>query len=356
MKKILLIEDNDEVRENTAEILELAHYEVLTAENGRVGVEKANKDNPDLIICDIMMPELDGFGVLHILNKNVDTAQIPFIFLTAKTDRSDFRKGMNLGADDYIMKPFDDVELLDAVESRLKKAEILRKEFSSTKEGFDEFINHVRTIEDLKKLSIDRKMRHYKRKNHIYMEGDAPTSLMFINDGKIKTYKTNEDGKELITGIHKLGDFIGYTALLQDSNYNESAMALEDTEISLIPKQDFFSLLYNNRDVANKFIRLLSSNIKEKEEQLLHLAYNTVRQRVAEALITISQRFAVGDEITKESFSVSREDLANMVGTAPESVIRTLSDFKSEGVISIDSSEIKIVNPEILTRIVRWNR
>jgi CheY-like chemotaxis protein len=97
MKKILLIEDNTEVRENTAEILELADYTVFTAANGKIGVELAKREMPDLIICDIMMPELDGYGVLHVLSKNPATASIPFIFLTAKSEKDDFRKGMNLG-------------------------------------------------------------------------------------------------------------------------------------------------------------------------------------------------------------------------------------------------------------------
>jgi DNA-binding response OmpR family regulator len=97
---ILLIEDNNEIRENTAEILELANYRVTTAENGKVGVEKALQDRPDLIICDIMMPVLDGYGVLHLINKNSELASVPFIFLTAKSERSDFRRGMEMGADD----------------------------------------------------------------------------------------------------------------------------------------------------------------------------------------------------------------------------------------------------------------
>src|SRR6218665_2310766 len=98
MKKILLIEDNLEVRENTSEIIALANYHVLTAENGKRGVELAQQEKPDLIVCDIMMPELDGYGVLHILSKKPETASIPFIFLTAKTEKADMRKGMNLGA------------------------------------------------------------------------------------------------------------------------------------------------------------------------------------------------------------------------------------------------------------------
>ena len=110
MKTILLIEDNKDVRENTAEILELANYKVLQAENGKIGVELAQQKIPDLIICDIMMPVLDGYGVIHLLNKSQQTAGIPFIFLTAKSERSDFRKGMEMGADDYISKPFDDID------------------------------------------------------------------------------------------------------------------------------------------------------------------------------------------------------------------------------------------------------
>src|SRR5690606_34936944 len=102
MKKILLIEDNQNVRETTADILTLAGYEVITAESGKAGVQEALSALPDLIICDIMMPGLDGYGVLHILSKRAETAGIPFIFLTAKSEKADVRKGMNLGADDYL--------------------------------------------------------------------------------------------------------------------------------------------------------------------------------------------------------------------------------------------------------------
>src|SRR6476660_3316650 len=105
MKKILLIEDNKEMRENTSEILELANYDVVTAANGKIGVELATQINPDLIVCDIMMPELDGYGVLYLLAKKPETSGIPFIFLTAKTEKTDMRKGMSMGANDYLTKP-----------------------------------------------------------------------------------------------------------------------------------------------------------------------------------------------------------------------------------------------------------
>ncbi|HET7115413.1 MAG TPA: response regulator, partial [Hanamia sp.] len=130
MKKILLIEDNEDIRNNTAEILELSNYEVVVADNGKTGVEKALEHLPDLIICDIMMPVLDGYGVFHAVHKNRSLINTPFIFLTAKTERGDFRKGMELGADDYITKPFTGAELLNAVDSRLKKIDLLKQELS----------------------------------------------------------------------------------------------------------------------------------------------------------------------------------------------------------------------------------
>ena len=121
MKKILLIEDNDDIRENTAEILELAHYKVDTAPDGKLGIEAALKNKPDLIICDIMMPVLDGYGVLHMLHKNKETQDTPFIFLSARTERTDIRKGMDTGADDYIIKPFEFRELLMKIRVLLRR-------------------------------------------------------------------------------------------------------------------------------------------------------------------------------------------------------------------------------------------
>ncbi len=350
MKTLLLIEDNNEMRENTAEILELANYNVLTAKNGKLGVEIALKEKPDLIICDIMMPALDGYGVLHALSRNSDTAGIPFIFLTAKSEKTDFRKGMNMGADDYVTKPFDDVELLNAIESRLKKNEILKSEFSKNADGLNEFMESVRKFPDLEKLSQERKLRIYKKKENIFSEGNYPLGLYFVNKGKIKTFRSNDYGKEFITGLHKEGDFIGYLALLEETSYSESAVALEDSEIYLIPRDDFFSLIYKNSDVSKKFIKILSDNLHEKEEQLIKLAYNSVRKRVAEALVTLKSRYHK-DETKNFNINISREDLGSIAGTSTESAIRTLSDFKEERLVEINGGNITIVNFEKLSKM-----
>jgi len=350
MKKILLIEDNTEMRENTAEILELANYKVVAAPNGRTGVDLAAKENPDLIVCDIMMPDIDGYSVLYLLGKNPSTAGIPFIFLTAKAEKSDMRKGMSMGADDYLTKPFDEMELLNAVEARMRKNEIFRKEFARNVEGLNEFLANAQGLEELEKLTTERKTHHFKKKEMLYMEGDEPSGLVFITKGKVKTFKTNEDGKELITGIQAVGDFIGYSDLIENTEYRESAEAMEDVEMILIPRQDFFALLYSNRDVAAKFIKMLSNNLRETEERLIMLAYNSVRKRVADALINLQNRYNTPDA-KAASFSVSREDLASMIGTATESVIRTLSDFRDEKLIDIREKNIFILLPDKLARL-----
>lgn len=122
MNSILVIEDEAKIRSNIQEILDLGDYEAIVAENGRVGLELAKKHLPDLIICDVMMPEMDGFTVLKHLQEQAETALIPLIFLTAKVEKADMRQGMKLGADDYLTKPFTVEELLEAVTARLEKA------------------------------------------------------------------------------------------------------------------------------------------------------------------------------------------------------------------------------------------
>jgi len=350
MKKILLIEDNPEVRENTGEILALANYTVLTAENGKVGVEMAQREHPDLIICDIMMPELDGYGVLHILSKKPETARIPFIFLTAKTEKSDIRKGMTLGADDYLTKPFDDTDLLNAIEVRLRKSELQQKNYAPDAEGLNSFIRDVQQVLNMKDLWKDRKAKAVKKKTDIYLEGDSPHVVYYVKSGNVKTYKTNPDGKELIINLYKSNDFFGYEAILENEPYNASAIALEDTELETMPRQDFLTLFQSQRDVAATFISLLCKKVVEKETQLLNLAYNSVRQRTAEALLKISNL-----KNDQGFISIPRDDLAKLVGTASESVIRVLSDFKDEGLIEIVSGKVKILSTSKLEQVIKWN-
>ncbi|MEO7216518.1 response regulator [Mucilaginibacter sp.] len=223
-KRILIIEDNNDLRESTAEILQLSGYEVLQAANGKEGVELAGKHLPDLILCDIMMPELDGYGVLYLLDKNPETLSIPFIFLTAKAERLDFRKGMAMGADDYLTKPFDDLELLHAIETRLKKSEKQKAYFSKTLQNLEKLtLSSGSGIAELKALIAGRKIRQVKKKQVLYYDGDQPMGIYIVVDGSFKTVKLADDGRELITGQHQSNDYLGINALLLDETFNETA-------------------------------------------------------------------------------------------------------------------------------------
>ena len=352
MKKILLIEDNDDIRINTAEILELSGYQVITAENGKIGVEKAIEHAPDLIICDIMMPVLDGFGVLHAIHHNEAIKNTPFIFLTAKTERTDLRKGMELGADDYITKPFSGTELLNATDSRLKRIDLLKHELSPGLEGMQHLIETSFGKNALREFTIDRNINKYKKKQLIYSEGNHPNRLYYILKGKAKTYKTNDEGKELVTELFSPGDFLGYIALLEGAPYRDSAKAMEETELAVIPKEDFDDLVNTRPEVMKKFIQLLAKNISEKENQLIGIAYNSLRKKVAEALILLQHKY----QQTKEEIFVielSRESLASIAGTAKESLIRTLSDFRNEKLIDIKKDgNVTILNLKKLEQMV----
>lgn len=343
MKKILLIEDNEAVRENTAEILSLANYEVITAENGKIGIEKAKEILPDLVVCDIMMPNMDGYEVLRNLNKDTRTASTPFIFLTAKIDRADMRMGMNLGADDYLTKPFEENELLEAIASRLQKHDSLKKEIVKNLEGVNTFFEEASEFIDLEGLSKNHSLRSYEKKEIIFWEGDNAHSLYFIERGTIKTYKGTESGKELVTGLYGTGDFIGQLSLLNAAGtYVENAVVLEDAELSAIPKADFLKLLYGNHMVSQKFISMISNNLIDVQIHLVDMAFASVRQRAAKALLELYEKGMIKDK-PNGGMSIPREDFAGMIGTATETAIRTLSDFKDEGLITTDSGRRIIV-------------
>jgi len=342
-KRILVIEDNKEVRENIAEILELSDYGVVTADNGKTGVETALKEPFDLVVCDIMMPQLDGYGVLHLLNRHKETRNIPFIFLTAKSEKADFRKGMEMGADDYLTKPFDGIDLLNAIEIRLKKSEESAQKILPGASGVDDFISQAGRSGLVRLTSDQREVSDYKKRHVLYTEGQRPRVLYYIIKGKVKVYKINQDGKELITHIFGEGDFWGYTHILENSNYRENAEVLEDASLMMIPAADFLELVTSDSRVAHQFIRLISRNVLEKEEDLLNLAYSSLRKKVAYGLIQQAAVFRrPGEELT--TLNLSRKEMAQAIGVATESFIRTVADLKEEKLIDIQDGKIVILN------------
>lgn len=335
---ILVIEDNDDVRENLCELLSLTGYTIISAPNGMQGVKEAITHLPKLILCDVMMPELDGFGVLRILHQNPKTVDIPFIFLTAKADKTDFRKGMGLGADDYITKPYDDIELLDAIQMRLDKNKNLAKAVNEGSEsGFQSLINLAKADERLKNLSEDREIRRFRRKDFIYEAEKYPKYVFLILSGCIKISTFNEWGKEFISKLYSKDDFVGLQNIISNQPYSDNAIALDDVEVRLIPAKDFQLLLNTDREIAYSLLKMLSDQNIVHSHQIIDQAYSSVRKKVANALCNLA-------EMQGNAIHIMRDDLAALAGTAKETVIRTLTDFKNEGLIDIEDTQINITN------------
>jgi CheY-like chemotaxis protein/CRP-like cAMP-binding protein len=347
MKKdrVLLIEDDVIVRENTAEILQFADYEVITASNGKDGVVKAKKEIPDIIICDIMMPKLDGYGVFQLVSTNERLKDVPFIFLTAKANYADIRKGMNLGADDFITKPFEESELLSAISARLKKVRAYKKNENTCETGM--VLNNTKNvnIHSFVREFCKRKDYLFKKGENIFCEGNKSNHIFLVKKGIVKTYKTTKEGKELITGIFKENRFLGVTSCLGEFPHTENAEAMEDSRIIKINKLEVISIVKSNPSIAYEMIQLFASSIKTSKEKMVQIAYDSVRGRTAKSLLLLT----IND--TQNKINLSRSNLASLTGIAKETLIRTLSDFKDEGLIETGRTFVKIIDKENLSRV-----
>ncbi len=350
MKKILLIEDNTEVRENLTEILQMANYNAFSARDGKEDIKLIKKETPDLIICDIMMPVMDGYGVLHIISKDPKYSSIPFIFLSAKNDHADVRKGMDLGADDFLRKPVEGEDLLKTVEIRLRKSELLQAHATGMVKDSRDIMPAERGLKMSDLLSAELEVKQYTKGQVVYQAGNRANNLFYVVSGKLKTYKQTEQGSELIISILREGDFFGYSALLDSSAYTDNTEALEATTLKLIPKEKFLAIMFGPNETANDFIRLLTKNISEKEERLIRLAYNSLRKRVADGILYLQEKFKTSND-GNGMFKISRQNLANVTGASKESVIRMLSDFKNEKLIGIEDGSIIVLREDKLRKM-----
>lgn len=342
MKRVLLIEDDKVLRENTAELLELSDYKVYAAANGKKGVEAARDFSPDVIICDIMMPEMDGYQVLEILSDDPVTQLVPFIFLSAKTERRDVRMGMDLGADDYITKPFEETELIGAIESRLARAAILKDIREQNRSDLLASHPDIRNIEEFKNYIYDNgREESYELGETIYREGDNSNMIYLILKGVVKTHKLDEQGKELITGIYKADDFFGFTSFTKNIPYKEYATAIEACSLAGITKDQLKQALENNYNLIMDLMQLLAESLSETREQLLQMAYGSVRRKTASTLLRFADKLQEDD---RGNIHILRSDLAGVAGMATETLIRTLSSFKKEGLIDIKDRNIRILD------------
>ena len=353
MKTLLLIEDDTVLRETTAEILELEGYKVVVAANGKRGIEQARIMLPDIIICDIMMPELDGYDVFKLLSEDETTKKIPFIFMSAKTEIKDIRKGMDLGADDYLTKPVEEELLLSAIESRLAKSALLNEsliaEEKDNSESVDDVFEDISNIDDLKNYFCDfGTTKVFKKGEIIYKESEKTNNIYLVYKGKIKGVKIDEFGKELIITVNKDDDFFGFSAIFENSHNYESAIAMEKAEIMCVPKKTVQNILKSNYNLSLEVFQLINENLTEVKDQLLQMAYGSMRRKTAKTILKFAQKMK---HKPSDNINISRRDLASVAGIATESLIRTLTDLKKEGVIEIEGRNIRIVNLDQLAAI-----
>ena len=275
-----------------------------------------------------MMPEMDGYDVIYFLGLDNKTASIPFIFLTAKSEKQDFRKGMELGADDYLTKPFDDVTLVKAIDQRINKVNRSKNTDTSGKNGAGQNFLDV--------FSQHKKTKKLDSKSFIYLEHSSPVYLFKVLKGQVKIFSTNDEGKELTVKLISENEYFGYHALLNNQNYPDSAVSLTEVKLELIPGDSFLNYISTNTELSNYFIKLLSRDTIEFQKELLSKTYDSVKKRVANGLVKYANKQPTN------SLSVPREELAHLAGTSTESVIRTLSEFKKDGLIEVDGKEIII--------------
>ena len=193
-------------------------------------------------------------------------------------------------------------------------------------------------------------MYTYNKKHNLYKEGQRPRAVYHVILGKVKISKTNEEGKEFITNIAGPGDFFGYTSILEDVNYLDDAQVLEETEIMVIPREDFLQLIYGDLETAQTFIKIITKNILEKEDNLLNLAYSSLRKKVAFSLIQLLEKYKTVSD-TQPVLNLSRENMAQSIGIATESLIRTLSDFKDEKLIDIQTGKVVVLEETLLRNL-----
>lgn len=197
---------------------------------------------------------------------------------------------------------------------------------------------------DLEAFMAHKACMTYKRGQTIFCEGGFPNGLYCINSGKVKIFQSGDEGKEQIVRLAREGDVLGYRALLSGDRYNATAEALENTDVCFVPKETLFKLIEKNTSFTLQIMKLLSNDLKNAEHKILQLAQKPVRERVAESLLFLKETYGLENDGQTIDITLSREELANIVGTATETAIRLLSEFKHERIIELVGKKIRILD------------
>lgn len=203
----------------------------------------------------------------------------------------------------------------------------------------------------LDQISDNKNSNYYSKGSILFQENNYPLGLFGIFKGKVKIYKTSETGKEHILKLAKKGDVLGYRALISGEKYEVSAAALEDCYTCFIPKNLFLDTLKSSSNLTGNVVSLLTHDLKAAEDKIADLAQKSVKERLAEALLMLQDYYGIEEESQTINVSLSREDLANLVGTATETLIRTLTEFKKNEIIALKGKKISLLKPKMLERL-----
>ncbi len=178
-----------------------------------------------------------------------------------------------------------------------------------------------------------------------------PSGLYCINSGKVKIYQRGYEGKEQIIRLAKNGDILGYRALISGEGYSATATAIEDSKICLIPKEVFYELLQSNAEITKSMMKLLANELKDAESKITNLAQKPVIERLAEALLMLKEYYGNKEDDNSLNINITREEIANIIGTATETAIRLLSELKKEGILDLSGKKITIINNDSLMKL-----
>ena len=310
MPKILIIEDEEAVRENILDLLEAENFETIAAANGRIGVHLAISEVPDLILCDMMMPELDGYGVLTALRQDPSTATIPFIFLTAKSAKSDFRQGMNMGADDYITKPFTRAELLSAIINRLEKHATLKRYLSP-----QTVINNLSPKMQLLEISLHRAInQHNFEEFEIYYQPivDIASSKIVAAESLLR-WQSPEVGLIYPTEFIPLAESTGLIVPLGKWVLKRVCQQIKIwRDLGIYPLNIAVNLSvieFNQPGLIEKVVNFIDINGLEPHYLKLELTESMIMQDVNSAITTIKKLQSLGVKIALDDFGTGYSSL-----------------------------------------------
>jgi CheY-like chemotaxis protein/CRP-like cAMP-binding protein len=309
MANILVIEDDELVRESILAVLESKGFQALSAENGLLGVQLAESHLPDLILCDILMPGLDGYEVLSALSSNPDTQCIPFIFLTAKIEKANRRKAMKMGADDYLTKPFTSEELLEAIAGRFKRQLLLKASRTSKRKSG---------------LELERSTFYFATNQDIPLQQD---SFWQVRHGLVKLGALLTEGEEIVIGWAIAPMIFGTSTMLPVVHFEAKAIG----KVELVQ--------YSAQEVTNspQLVKALLPRIHQSDALLAVCGQRRADDRLKGLLLLLKKELGEPTaEGTRLKVRFTHQELASTIGTARATVTLLLNEFKQNGWIAVE--------------------